>query len=150
LGHAGPVEYAPSTRAPSSALGGDDYTLKLWDVGVALASGQDTHGRARLECVSATSHRAHDLIVTGSEIAQIDSAVEPVPRPPADSMVKAKTSRTAYDPSRGLMRGTHGQVPARLLRLLKKPSWTEGHADWVTACPLDDGRLLATGQSRKT
>ena len=83
---------------------GDDYTLKLWDVGAALAAG-DVPVRsgptgARF-CRFAPERRI--LIATDSEIAQVDAAEpggSPARRIPLADGVNVSHG---YDPDRGLV-----------------------------------------------
>jgi WD40 repeat protein len=155
-GHAGPVEFCTFDASSQQVLSaGDDYTLKLWDVGAALATGEE---RAQPGPTGARFCRfAPDrkiLIATGDEIAQVDAAAEPGASATAlIPMGEGQDVSYCYDPNRGLIAvgRTDKSLHVYSIHLKKRVLELTGHAGWVTACVFSsDGRLLATGSRDDT
>ena len=135
---------------------GDDYTLKLWDVGAALAAGKEQARScptgARF-CRFAPERKI--LIATEGEIAQVDAATEPGAPPTALISITGEDQDVShcYDPNRGLIAvgRTDESLDVYSIHRRKRVLELTGHAGWVTACAFSsDGRLLATGSRDNT
>jgi WD40 repeat protein len=154
-GHAGPVESCAFDADATHLLSaGDDRTLKLWDVGAALATGgPDVATRSTEASLCRFTPGGQVVVATADEILVRHVEADPGSPPPTRLAIgESQAVSFGYDPTGGLVAIGCADRGVRVvsLRLGRRVLDLEGHMGWVTACAFSrDGRRLATG-SRDT